>query len=244
MPSNKCVFPNLARLELKQIYIATGLDLSAYGKLKILSLRNVSISHAYNLRTPRSLEEFNLVGEFPNIYPQPEEIKFPAGNLVSVSAQGNQAIRFLGYAIRQGLDRDKIRKLCLRDYVANSSVGNRSVENNLSTLSSIPGSDVFENVDALEISDNNLKDDDAITVSNLFPHIQSLEVESDRISEAFISEMIRRDGCKLKLVTLRNCSAVSQSVAAWAQSRGVVVEFRRTRSSTSDRGAKAIRYGG
>lgn len=226
------------------MYFPNGLDLSQYENLAILSLHNVRIDQPANLRTPSSLQDFALVGEFPSIYPQPEEIKFPAGNLVSIGAQGSHAIRFLGYAIRQGLDGGNLRKLRLKDYVAYSRVGNREVVNNLDTLSSIPGFQVFENVEDLELSDDNLRDNDAKIVSSLFPNIRTLELESEQITEVFISEIVKRLARKLKyVITIRNCSSVSQKVVPWALSRGVTIESRRTRTDSSRvTGSKSVRY--
>lgn len=229
---------------MKQMRFSSGLNLSHYDKLETLSLRNVTIDYAHNLRTPSSLQEFDLVGEFANIYPRPEEIKFPARNLTSISASGNQAIRFLGYVIRQGLDSEKLRKLRLKDFVTYSLVGDRGVWNNLNTLSILPRTDVFQKVEDLELSDDNLKDSDAATVLHLFPNVRNLELESEQITELFISEIVRALGRKLKSVTLRNCSSMSQQIVSWALTRGLSIQLRRTRTGTSRiLGSQPLRHG-
>lgn len=209
------------------------MNLSAYPKLRDLTLEHASIDDRYNLRTPPSLVRFTLCGVFANVYPRPEEIKMPATNLATVVVNGPSSIRFLAYAIRQGLNKACLRHLSISDFITYSNVGGRFIENDLNLLRSIPGYDALQNIEVLILKDDNVCDSDFHAVSTLFPAVQHLELESSRITEGFVSDMIQRPDSKIHTVVLRNCTAVSQTIIKFSKVRNVEVKFtRQARSET------------
>ena len=241
LPDNQCLFPQLESLELVNLVVVTQLNLSTYTNLRHFALRNASIDDRYQLRTPSCLECFTLEGPFANVFPQPEEIKFPAQNLTTISVKGSDSIRFLAYAIRQGIQSSRLRHLSITDFVTYTNVAGRFFENNLELLLSIPGKEALQEVEVLALRDDNIGNADHTPVLKLFPNVRHLDLESPRITEEFVSELIKRKENKLETVNLRNCTSVSQSIVAWSKARKVDVKF--IRQSLSDAGGgRRVRY--
>lgn len=157
----------------------------------------------------------------------------PATNLTTITVNGSSSLRFLAYAIRQGLNKDYLRHLSISDFVTCSNVGGRLIENDLKLLKMIPGHDALQNIEVLVLKDDNISDHDFHAVSTLFPAVQHLELESSRVTEGFVSDMIRRPDSKIQTVVLRNCVSVSQSIIEFGKVRKVDVKFtRQARSET------------
>ncbi|KAK5091724.1 hypothetical protein LTR05_001909 [Lithohypha guttulata] len=244
LPEEKCIFPNLEHFGLTGANVLGQLDLSTYTKLKHLCLRNVHISEHDNLRTPPSLEAFTLEGHFANIFPNPEEIKFPTNNLTTINTTGEESIRFLAYAIRQGLNKAKFRTLSISNFITNNYVAGRHMENNLDLLLPIPGNDAFHNVESLTLRDDNLKNSDWSTVAKLFPAVKHLQLESPQLTEEFVSELVKSQGDTCETVVLINCTAVSQSIIPWMKARCIDVKLVRSASQVPETiGGTTVRYG-
>jgi len=235
-------FPNIEELQLGNITIDSALDLSQCTQLKELSLRKASINEQCNLRTPRGLGCFILDGPFANVFPSPEEIKMPAAAFHTISVKGSDSIRFLAYAIRQGLSDAVLRNLSISDFVSYSNVAGRHIGSDLDLLRSIPGTDVLNNVEVLAIKDDNIRDTDLTVIRSLFPTFRHLDIEAPEITEAFVSELVKLSGSKLQTITLRNCIKISTDILRWCKLRDVDVKMVRQSRPEDLFGARRVRY--
>lgn len=220
-----CLFPALERLELNNVSSNNDINLTAYGELRELVIRNCRFHE--NLRTPPSLEAFTLQGNFANTYPRPEEIKMPAENIHTLYVKGSESIKFLTYARRQGLSSANLRNITIADFVTFNNFAGRFVRNDLAMLHTYAGDGVFDRVTHLSLQDDNIIDGDYAVLHKLFFAIEHLELETPQITDSFISDLIRMPGSRIKSILLRNCMSVPLEVVEWCKARDVRVTIVR-----------------
>ncbi|KAJ9664665.1 hypothetical protein H2198_000011 [Neophaeococcomyces mojaviensis] len=236
----ECLFPSLERLDLQHARFSDDLDLRNYASLRDLALRKVHVED--NLRTAAGLTTFELDGPYPDIYPQPEEIKMPAADLERIILKGPDSIRFLGHSFRQGLSSTKLQYLSISDFVTFSQVAGRSISSDLALLSGMQGIEAFSGVGTLVIKDDHIIDTDFMLISAMFPALQSIDIEAERITDAFVSDLVRQPCCKINTITLRNCPNVPSNIVKWGQMRNVEITIVKYGAKGDVMSGRLVRY--
>ena len=171
-------------------------------------------------KTPESLERFTFhQADFAGrAHPK---VEIPSAKISSLHLCGRDAGSMLMHCLRQGLNSETFRNLALSDFF---SIGDFTVWNQAMTQQD---RDAFANVEVLHLDSMNMVEDLAREILSLCPSTRSLVLESEYITEACVTDLVRSGTSKLESVLFRNCPKVSPNIVEWGKCNGIDIKLAR-----------------